>query len=317
MADRETILRHLETSVDVDEWAVIGVKEEFEKLDKIEKIMKLSVIIPYYNGNNYIYDAIGSCHHPDMEIIVVDDCSPDPFTYHGNKSVKTIRLNNNVGQGIARNAGLDAAKGEWVTFLDQDDKFLINLETFMELIPKQAQAVWTQCIWLELSGKSTVYNEDLALVHGKFYKRQWLIDNDIRFSDTCRWYEDIYYCNLLMPYLEAKECARMDIPTYIWYQNEQQQTFTDDYNYQHFDCMIKANFEVFLRHYKHKLIGKDQTIKIMQNFMYQAKNMLLAHKAEDKDAYNLNLLENTAQKVAKAGLWNYSQLDAFFESLKK
>mgnify|MGYP002625480218 FL=1 len=40
MTDRKTILRHIETSVDVDEWAVIGVKEEFEKLDKIEQIFK-------------------------------------------------------------------------------------------------------------------------------------------------------------------------------------------------------------------------------------------------------------------------------------
>ena len=40
MTDRETILRHLETSVDVDEWAVLGVKEEFEKLDKIEQILQ-------------------------------------------------------------------------------------------------------------------------------------------------------------------------------------------------------------------------------------------------------------------------------------
>ena len=40
MADRNTILRHLEKSVDVDEWALIGVKEEFEKLDKIEQILQ-------------------------------------------------------------------------------------------------------------------------------------------------------------------------------------------------------------------------------------------------------------------------------------
>ncbi len=40
MADRNTILRHIETSVDVDEWAVIGVKENFEKLENIEQIVK-------------------------------------------------------------------------------------------------------------------------------------------------------------------------------------------------------------------------------------------------------------------------------------
>lgn len=39
MSDRQTILRHIETSVDVDEWAVVGVKENFDKLEKIEQIV--------------------------------------------------------------------------------------------------------------------------------------------------------------------------------------------------------------------------------------------------------------------------------------
>lgn len=43
MADRQKILRHIETSVDVDEWAVVGVKENFDKLDKIEKIINAPI----------------------------------------------------------------------------------------------------------------------------------------------------------------------------------------------------------------------------------------------------------------------------------
>lgn len=39
MINKNTIIRHIETSVDDDEWAIIGVKENFEKLDKIEKII--------------------------------------------------------------------------------------------------------------------------------------------------------------------------------------------------------------------------------------------------------------------------------------
>ena len=150
--------------------------------------MKLSVIIPYYNGTKYIDRAIESCKGKDIEIIVVDDCSPEPFFYFGKMPVKTIRLDENVGQGLARNAGLSESTGEWITFLDQDDEFLINLDAFMKLIPEESQAVWTQTIYKQMDGQTKVYDESLSLVHGKLYKRQWLIDHDIRFSEDCRWY---------------------------------------------------------------------------------------------------------------------------------
>lgn len=264
--------------------------------------MKLSVIIPYYQGQNYINKAIDSCIHPDMEIIVVDDFSPDPFAYHGDKPVKVIRLNTNVGQGLARNAGLDAARGEWITFLDQDDEFLINLDVFMRLFPDTAQAVWTQCIYKDLQGNTKVYDEDLSLVHGKFYRKQWLIDHDIRFSPKCRWYEDIYFCNLLLPYLEAHECARMDIPTYVWYQNKDQQTYTEDYNYQHFDCMIKACFDVFIRHYKRGLIDRQQAAAAINAFIGQGRYMLDRHNGDSRYNDNLFLLDNAIRKAQKAGI---------------
>lgn len=265
--------------------------------------MKLSVIIPYYNGMKYIGRAIESCKGKDIEVIIVDDCSPEPFfCYPSNILVKVIHLDKNVGQGLARNAGIDAASGEWITFLDQDDEFLINLDTFMRLIPEESQAVWTQTIYKQMDGKTKVYDENLSLVHGKFYKRQWLIDHDIRFSEDCRWYEDIYFCNLLLPYLEADECARMDIPTYVWYQNPEQQTFTDDYNYEHFDCMIKANFEVFMRHYRRKLITKEQGEFCMKWFVAQGVDMLTKHKADKDYTENKCLLVNAIKKAAKAGL---------------
>lgn len=266
------------------------------------RTIKLSVIIPYYQGKKYIYQAIESCKGSDIEIIVVDDCAPDPFSYEGQLPVKVIRLPENVGQGMARNAGMDAAKGEWITFLDQDDEFLINLDVFMKLIPPESQAVWTQCIYKELSGKTKVFDENLSLVHGKFYKRQWLIDHDIRFSEKCRWYEDIYFGNLLMPYLEANECARMDLITYVWYQNKEQQTATDDYNYEHFDCMIKSNFEVYIRHFKRKLIDQAQANFCIAASIQQGRDIIRKHKGEPSYPYNRNLLENAIYKAAKAGI---------------
>ena len=57
MADRETILRHIETAVDVDEWAVIGVKENFEKLEQIEKILEEAPNTFYFRKISEVLDG--------------------------------------------------------------------------------------------------------------------------------------------------------------------------------------------------------------------------------------------------------------------
>lgn len=264
--------------------------------------MKISVVIPYYNGKKYIYKAIESCHSNDMEIIVVDDNAPDPFSYEGQQPVKIIRLAKNVGQGMARNAGLDAASGDWITFLDQDDEFLIDLDVFLKLIPKESQAVWTQTIYVTQEGEQKIYNENLSLVHGKFYRRQWLIDNDIRFSESCRYYEDIYFCNLLIPYLEADECARMEIPTYVWYQNPEQQTANGDYDYEHLDCMIKSNFDIYIRHYRRKLLSPEQASFCIRAATKQAITIIEKHNGEKDYPEKVCLLDNALKKAAKAGI---------------
>ena len=104
---------------------------------------KVSVIIPAYNGDRYIAEAIDSVlaqTYSDYEIIVVDDGSTDNTSgvvrqygdrgcealdsaYPAGKRVRYIKQTN---QGVAasRNFGLTAAKGEYIAFLDQDDVFL-------------------------------------------------------------------------------------------------------------------------------------------------------------------------------------------------
>lgn len=62
---------------------------------------------------------------PLIEVIVVDDCSPDPFVAEpdvvADTRLRVIRLKENGGAGAARNAGIAAAKGDWIAFLDSDD----------------------------------------------------------------------------------------------------------------------------------------------------------------------------------------------------
>ena len=94
----------------------------------------VSVIIPCYRQAHYLDDAIQSVlaqTYRNFEIIVVDDGSPDNTTevaahYDGLKCIRQ----HNLGLPNARNTGLQASAGEYLVFLDADDRLLpCNLET--------------------------------------------------------------------------------------------------------------------------------------------------------------------------------------------
>lgn len=86
----------------------------------------ISVIIPTYNRAYLIREAIDSVlgqTNPNLELIVVDDGSTDEtaevLARYGER-VRVIRQENR-GVSAARNAGIAAASGEWIAFLDSDD----------------------------------------------------------------------------------------------------------------------------------------------------------------------------------------------------
>ncbi|MBT2367753.1 glycosyltransferase family 2 protein [Streptomyces sp. ISL-10] len=93
-------------------------------------MVKLSVIVPFYNVQTYAPDTLKSLQanaREDFEFLLVDDCSTDgtpEILERAERSVLgavLIRHEQNGGLATARNTGLDAARGEYVTFLDGDD----------------------------------------------------------------------------------------------------------------------------------------------------------------------------------------------------
>ena len=96
---------------------------------------KLSVIVPFYNVQQYAQDALTSLRtnaRPDFEFVLVDDHSEDGTPAILERAaesladvarVRHIRHDRNGGLATARNTGLDAARGDYVTFLDGDDWF--------------------------------------------------------------------------------------------------------------------------------------------------------------------------------------------------
>ncbi len=92
----------------------------------------ISVIIPCYNGEKFIRDAVESVFsqsYENWELIIIDDGSMDKSKdiitqYTDDKRVKLIENEYNKGIPKTKNTGLSIAKGEYIAFLDQDDVWM-------------------------------------------------------------------------------------------------------------------------------------------------------------------------------------------------
>ncbi len=111
--------------------------------------LKLSFIIPFYNGGKYIKECLNSLYQQDMseenyEVIVVNDCSTDRqsldilYAYQKQHSnIQVLHTEKNVRVGGARNHGIRNANGKYIWFIDQDDKIEPNcLAQLLERVEK-------------------------------------------------------------------------------------------------------------------------------------------------------------------------------------
>jgi succinoglycan biosynthesis protein ExoO len=188
----------------------------------------VSVIIAAYNTAEFIHFAVGSALSQaapglSLEVLVIDDASSDAtaervtaLTPEGG-AVRLISLPANGGPSVARNAGLDAARGTWVAVLDADDRFepghlarlvalaertradlvLANLLLFDPKLGRCAEATlklpdpqphWTAADFVEWARPLTG-QIDWGLLKPLF-RREFLQANGVRYSPHSRHGED-------------------------------------------------------------------------------------------------------------------------------
>lgn len=208
----------------------------------------ISVIVPVYNGQDYLEDCITSIEHQtydNLEIIIINDGSTDRT---GTICVKLKKKYDNIqvitmedeGVSTARNAGIDMAKGGFLTFVDADDRLRpkvlevlydsilstgcdiagCGFQTFCEEPEWQGQlltlhrinepAVYKPAEYLKqeiLKGNSRCWS--------KLYRRS--VVGNIRFQKGLSIGEDMLFLMELLPYV--KKIAETDYPGYGYYQN--------------------------------------------------------------------------------------------------
>jgi glycosyltransferase involved in cell wall biosynthesis len=115
---------------------------------------QVSVIIPTYERPELVHDAINTAlkqTFDNIEIIVVDDGSADPYTdeiaAEFPESVTCIRHEQNRGLSAARNTGIENASGKYIAFLDDDDRWhRSKIERQVEAMKSNADVGMVTCL---------------------------------------------------------------------------------------------------------------------------------------------------------------------------
>ena len=203
-------------------------------MQNLMKCPLISVVIPCYNVELYLHkciDSVLSQTYQNLEIILVDDGSPDNCgkicdEYASqDKRVKVIHKPNG-GLSDARNVAIDQATGEWITFVDSDDYVAEDyVETLYGLVEKfdcEVSVAWfsTFCEGEKPNAPSLVCIEEkmnpMKAVEQMFYQEKFdtsawaklyhrkLFEKGIRYPKGLL-YEDLPTTYLLM--LESKGVA--------------------------------------------------------------------------------------------------------------
>jgi glycosyltransferase involved in cell wall biosynthesis len=152
--------------------------------------MLVSVVIPTFNRAELLGRAVHSAlsqNYPDLEVIIVDDASTDntrdriETLQQGDDRIVYLRHNSNRGAQATRNTGVQAAKGEYIAFLDSDNEWLTRkLQRQMILFSHKANSLGAvYCGYWEVAASGEVLNEYMPRYRGLVYKQalgNWLTD---------------------------------------------------------------------------------------------------------------------------------------------
>lgn len=211
---------------------------------------KVSLIIPVYNAASYIEACIASLMVQtidEIEVVFVDDHGTDNSiqiaqtyinTHPCSKHFRFLSTPHNMGPGPARNVGIEASRGEYISFIDSDDgvtpDFCENL--YAAASAHDADLVYCQAQLVTPHGEKVMSNP--VIENGEFseekrryflshyttlfvsflYRRSLLTDYEIRFPAT-RSSEDSYF--LTSSLLATKRIACVDKPMYRYLIHEE------------------------------------------------------------------------------------------------
>ena len=203
-------------------------------------MIKVSIIVPFYNVENYIEKCLQSLVNQtleDIEILLVNDGSQDKSEAIVKQFVekypnKIIYLEKeNGGLSDARNYAIPYAKGEYIAFLDSDDYVETNMYEEMYNKAKKEDLDYVECdfLWeypdriLESKGKQCSNKKEMfihtrVVAWNKLIKREIVQDNHLEFPKGYR-YEDVEFFYKLLPFIHHYGIVQKTFIHYVQREN--------------------------------------------------------------------------------------------------
>ena len=199
----------------------------------------IDLIIPAYNAHSTIFRTLCSIltqsYKNILNVYIINDCSKDDYSsfvsfFSPYLSIREIKTEKNLGPGGARQLGIDFGDSKYVMFIDSDDIFYdcYAVEKIYKTIEEYKCNVVSGVFVEELENGTYInHDSDCIWLHGKIYRRDFLVENGIHFNNTFS-NEDTGFnklCSLYTNYIYSYD------KIYIWKYSDKSLTRGSDYHF--------------------------------------------------------------------------------------
>lgn len=220
----------------------------------------VDIIIPAYNSHETIIKTISSIaiqkNSNLLNIYIINDGSfkdyKEIIKLFDYLNIKEIKIKKNMGPGFARQYGIDNSNGDYIMFIDSDDLLFDDLAIYnlYHRINSEDLDIVLSYTVEEINDKNKINKFHTGNLHGKIYRRKFLIDNNIRFNLTYTSEDNSF--NQLILLLDSK-VGFIDQITYIYKKNSNSLTHRKDNNF------------IFKDYIDNILWSIDKSIEIKEN----------------------------------------------------
>lgn len=173
------------------------------------------------------------------------------------------------GVSRARNAGIDASKADWVMICDFDDQFCstLGLQLLFSAIQEDDKDMYYSHFLEEVpvdgAMKLMPHNRDVIFIHGKMFRRQWLVDNNIRFCDGLTLHEDVFFNSLAQAVAEEDRIGEIKSGFYLWCNNPVSvgRSYGGEFLLRTYDHLMKQR-NALVKEYQHRKMETQVKIAV-------------------------------------------------------
>lgn len=174
----------------------------------------ISVIVPIYNVEQFLrpcVDSILNQTYSNLQIVLVDDGSTDSCSticdeYASQDDRIFVIHKSNGGLSDARNAGIDIARGSYITFIDSDDVIAVDMIEYLYALFRISNADISVCqradideAGVDIAVHKKMLKEDYILSNNKACMRDFMLRNFIDVSTWAKLYRLDLFCNIRYP----------------------------------------------------------------------------------------------------------------------